>query len=174
MWAQLIHDGRDLHFAEASMKDGYGLSFLYSYLSLPFLKLQRQSLLKQLETNKYELESVKREIENHDKSKHQNYEAFLTLKSGSGTVGENEELKEHKENSNNILDAYRNNDNPRTEQATISVPETKDNTDIDTNNQENVPEVYNGFYSDDSEPEILQQILQASTMEASDSEDDVL
>ncbi|EDV28137.1 uncharacterized protein TRIADDRAFT_63653 [Trichoplax adhaerens] len=53
-WLRQFDDREDsasIRYAESSMKNGYGLKYLYKYFNLPYLHLQRETLLKQLKIN---------------------------------------------------------------------------------------------------------------------------
>ena len=50
-------------YAESSMRNGFGLKFLHKFLNLPFLTLQRESLVKQLETNAREMQATVDELD---------------------------------------------------------------------------------------------------------------
>lgn len=58
------------------MLDGYGLSFLYMYLALPFLRLQREMLLRQLETNDTAAAELKHELSLRQMGVKHTYEAY--------------------------------------------------------------------------------------------------
>ncbi|XP_046371372.1 rab-like protein 6 [Haliotis rufescens] len=64
-------------YAECSMRNGFGLKFLHMFFNLPFLQLQRETLLKQLETNTQDMLSTVAELDIHDDSEEQNYDIFL-------------------------------------------------------------------------------------------------
>ncbi|KNC75751.1 hypothetical protein SARC_11730, partial [Sphaeroforma arctica JP610] len=65
---------RDVRFAEVSLKNGYGLQFLHSYLSLPFLHLQRRSLTDLLQANAVNLRETSALL---DESKLQSHAEYI-------------------------------------------------------------------------------------------------
>ncbi|KAH9499450.1 Rab-like protein 6 [Bulinus truncatus] len=66
-----------IRYAESSMRNGFGLKYLHMFFNLPFLQLQRETLLKQLETNMNDMTSTIEELEIHEDSEEQNYDLFL-------------------------------------------------------------------------------------------------
>ena len=63
-------------YAESSMRNGFGLKFLHKFLNLPFLTLQRESLVKQLETNAREMQATVDELDLFLDSDDANYEVY--------------------------------------------------------------------------------------------------
>lgn len=52
-----------IRYAESSMRNGFGLKYLHKFLNLPFLQLQRETLLAQLETNSNETTATVAELD---------------------------------------------------------------------------------------------------------------
>ena len=69
-------DAAEARYAESSMRNGFGLKFLHKFLNLPFLTLQRESLIKQLETNKREMQATVQELDLFLDSDDANYEVY--------------------------------------------------------------------------------------------------
>ncbi|XP_064616449.1 rab-like protein 6 [Liolophura sinensis] len=70
-------DAGQIRYAEASMRNGFGLKYLHKFFNLPFLQLQRETLLGQLEVNSQDLESTLEELDIHEESEEQNYDIFI-------------------------------------------------------------------------------------------------
>ncbi|KAJ7375230.1 Rab-like protein 6 [Desmophyllum pertusum] len=68
-----------VHYAETSMKNGFGLKYIHKFLNLPFLLLQRETLLKQLQVNAEDMESTLEELQIHKETEEQDYEKFASL-----------------------------------------------------------------------------------------------
>nr|XP_050022743.1 rab-like protein 6 [Dermacentor andersoni] len=66
-----------IRYAESSLRNGFGLKFLYKWFNLPFLQLQRESLLLQLERNSQETNATNDELDMLQESEEQNYELFV-------------------------------------------------------------------------------------------------
>ncbi|XP_078472122.1 rab-like protein 6 isoform X2 [Lampetra planeri] len=75
-----------VNYGESSMKNGFGLKFLHKFFNIPFLQLQRETLLRQLETNQLDMDATMEELSVHDQSEEQNYEIFLELLEAKGSV----------------------------------------------------------------------------------------
>ncbi|XP_013785997.1 rab-like protein 6 isoform X2 [Limulus polyphemus] len=66
-----------VRYAESSMRNGFGLKFLHKFCNLPFLELQRETLVRQLEVNSQEIETTVEELDVLQESEEQNYDLFL-------------------------------------------------------------------------------------------------
>ncbi|XP_016420935.1 rab-like protein 6 isoform X8 [Sinocyclocheilus rhinocerous] len=75
-----------IHYAESSMKNGFGLKYLHRFFNIPFLQLQRETLLRQLETNQLDIDATLEELTVQQETEDQNYEIFLEMKD-SGIKG---------------------------------------------------------------------------------------
>ncbi|GFY69627.1 rab-like protein 6 [Trichonephila inaurata madagascariensis] len=72
-------DSAQIRYAEGSMRNGFGLKYLHKFFNLPFLQLQRETLLKQLEINNSEIQATVEELDCLSESEEQNYDVFLDL-----------------------------------------------------------------------------------------------
>lgn len=68
-----------VHYAESSMKNGFGLKYLHRFFNIPFLQLQRETLLRQLETNQLDIDATLEELNVQQETEDQNYEIFLEM-----------------------------------------------------------------------------------------------
>lgn len=68
-----------VRIGESSMRNGFGLKFLHKFFNLPFLALQRDTLLKQLETNGQEISLTNEELDVYLEADDANYDRFLDL-----------------------------------------------------------------------------------------------
>lgn len=59
------------------MQNGFGLKLLYKFFNLPFLQLQRETLLKQLERNEAEVKATIQELDIFYSSEEANYDCYL-------------------------------------------------------------------------------------------------
>lgn len=66
-----------IRYTEASMSNGFGLKYLHKFFCLPFLQLQRVTLLGQLETNANETHITIQELDLYQQSPDSNYNLFL-------------------------------------------------------------------------------------------------
>jgi len=74
------HEGAgsgQVRYAEASMRNGFGLKFLHKFFNLPFLHLQRETYLKLLETNCRDIQTTCQELDILEDSDEQDYDKFL-------------------------------------------------------------------------------------------------
>lgn len=59
------------------MRNGFGLKLLHKFFNLPFLQLQRETLLRQLERNEVETNATVQELDMYCDSDEANYSKFL-------------------------------------------------------------------------------------------------
>ncbi|CAG9767250.1 unnamed protein product [Ceutorhynchus assimilis] len=62
---------------ESSMRNGFGLKLLHKFFNLPFLQLQKESLLRQIERNEMESNATIEELDMYAESDEANYAKFL-------------------------------------------------------------------------------------------------
>lgn len=67
----------DIRYAECSMKNGFGLMHLHKFLSIPFLQLQQETLLQQLQVNREQTLAALEELDAARGSEDQNYTLYL-------------------------------------------------------------------------------------------------
>ncbi|XP_055055149.2 rab-like protein 6 isoform X3 [Misgurnus anguillicaudatus] len=68
-----------IHYAESSMRNGFGLKYLHRFFNIPFLQLQRETLLRQLETNQLDIDATLEELTVQQETEDQNYDIFLEM-----------------------------------------------------------------------------------------------
>jgi len=75
----LCRDGQEVaevRWGECSLRNGFGLKFLHRFFNVPFLTLQRQSLLQQLEVNRRDILATQEELDVYMESDEANYQMF--------------------------------------------------------------------------------------------------
>jgi hypothetical protein len=68
--------GSVVRYCESSMRNGFGLKYIYQFLNIPFLQLQRESLLQQLQINARDMDGSLEEIDSYARSEENNYDLF--------------------------------------------------------------------------------------------------
>ncbi|XP_045760885.1 rab-like protein 6 isoform X2 [Maniola jurtina] len=66
-----------IRYAESSMRNGFGLRLLHKFLSVPFLRLQKSSLLEQLQRNQIDMEEIEKELDDFQSSEESQYNLFV-------------------------------------------------------------------------------------------------
>jgi hypothetical protein len=65
-WAQIF-------YAESSMRNGFRSKLLNKFFNLPFLQLQRKTLLGHLDTNEHKIQLTTQELDVYQESNDANY-----------------------------------------------------------------------------------------------------
>jgi len=69
-------DVAEVRWGECSLRNGFGLKFLHRFFNVPFLTLQKQSLLQQLEVNRRDILATQEELDVYMESDEANYQLF--------------------------------------------------------------------------------------------------
>lgn len=69
--------GSVIRYCETSMRNGFGLKYIYQFLNVPFLQLQRESLLQQLQINARDMDTTLEQIDSFYNSDENNYDLFI-------------------------------------------------------------------------------------------------
>ncbi|CAF0726761.1 unnamed protein product [Rotaria sordida] len=71
--------GSVVRYCESSMRNGFGLQYIYQFLNIPFLQLQRECLLQQLQVNARDMDTSLEEIDTYSHSAENNYDLFIEM-----------------------------------------------------------------------------------------------
>lgn len=82
-----------IRYTQSSMKNAYGLKYLYSFLNIPFLFLQRETLERMLEANKRDIELSYQEMDYTDTNKDDSYDSYTQNIEGTQNHAFNTETK---------------------------------------------------------------------------------
>jgi hypothetical protein len=66
--------GAEVRYAESSMRYGFGLKFVHKFFNLPYLHLQREALLKQVQVNEQDTAVTLEELDFYAESDDANYD----------------------------------------------------------------------------------------------------
>ncbi|UJR37871.1 hypothetical protein I4U23_030561 [Adineta vaga] len=69
--------GSVIRYCESSMRNGFGLQYIYQFLNIPFLQLQRECLLQQLQINARDMDASLEEIDTFSRTSENNYDMFI-------------------------------------------------------------------------------------------------
>ena len=71
--------GSVIRYCESSMRNGFGLQYIYQFLNIPFLQLQRECLLQQLQINARDMDASLEEIDKYSRSEDNHYDSFIEI-----------------------------------------------------------------------------------------------
>jgi hypothetical protein len=71
--------GSVIRYCESSMRNGFGLQYIHQFLNIPFLQLQRECLLQQLQINARDMDTSLEEIDTYARSADNNYDLFIEM-----------------------------------------------------------------------------------------------
>eukprot|EP01135_Chromosphaera_perkinsii_P005348 Nk52_evm29s343 gene=Nk52_evmTU29s343 len=114
---------KDIHWIETSMVNGFGLRYIYKFFDLPFLKLQKETLQRQLEINERDLATTFEELSIMASSELQSYDKFCEYLEARARGVTSTDSAEDKEKDNSSGDASKaevsekNEDEPKKEMA---------------------------------------------------------
>jgi len=69
-------DPAEIRWGESSLRNGFGLKFLHKFFNVPFLTLQRQSILQQLEVNTRDILATQQELDMYMETEEASYSQF--------------------------------------------------------------------------------------------------
>ncbi|CAB3401076.1 unnamed protein product [Caenorhabditis bovis] len=72
-------DSPRVRYTSASMRYAFGMKFVHHFFNIPFLYLQRETLIQQLETNKNEIASSFHELDFYQESPEADYDTFIEM-----------------------------------------------------------------------------------------------
>ena len=71
--------GSVVRYCESSMRNGFGLKYIHQFLNIPFLQLQRECLLQQVQINARDMDTSLEEIDAYGRSDENNYDLFIDM-----------------------------------------------------------------------------------------------
>lgn len=105
----------EVYYTESSMKDGFGLQFTYKFLNMPFLMLQRETLLKQLEANTLEIDETRETLSIHSIDDSGSYSCFKQSLANNNKQNNNIGEEEKVNNNNSTEESIKPNESNHTE-----------------------------------------------------------
>ncbi|XP_041974328.1 rab-like protein 6 [Aricia agestis] len=92
-----------IRYAESSMRNGFGLRLLHKFLSVPFLRLQKTSLLEQLQRNQKDMEEIEKELDDFQNSEEAHYNIFVDRLANKRRQGAENEPRINNDRSPSIV-----------------------------------------------------------------------
>jgi GTPase SAR1 family protein len=118
-----------IRYTQSSMKNAFGLKFLYRFLNIPFLFLQRETLESMLEANKQDIELSYCEMDLLGDSKDTGFETYSKLQKDNG----NHEFSTDNEKA--ALSNYRNNSASKDDETILPLKIRKNSSGSEGDNR---------------------------------------
>ena len=97
--------GSAVRYTETSMRTGFGLKYIYKFFNIPYLQLQRETLMQQLETNAKEMDAICEELQEIEENIESDYDAFSQNLNNARRQGAEENAKDILKNAKTIDEA---------------------------------------------------------------------
>lgn len=97
--------GSTVRYAEISMRNGFGLNYLHKFFNIPFLQLQRETLMQQLEINAKEFDLVNEELGYMEENINSDYEKLIDTLNNKRRVQSENLASEALKNAKSIEEA---------------------------------------------------------------------
>jgi len=97
--------GSAVRYTETSMRTGFGLKYIYKFFNIPFLQLQRETLMQHLETNAKEMDAICEELQEIEENIDNDYDEFSKSLNTTRRQQQEENAKDVLKNAKTIEEA---------------------------------------------------------------------
>ena len=97
--------GSEIRYTETSMRTGFGLKYIYKFFNIPFLQLQRENLMQQLETNAKEMDAICEELKMIEENMEGEYDQFSQNLNSKRRQQQEENAKDILKNAKSVDEA---------------------------------------------------------------------
>lgn len=94
-----------VRYTETSMRTGFGLKYLYQFFNIPFLQLQRENFMQQLETNAKEMDAICEELQLIEENIENDYDSFSQNLNSKRRQQQEENAKDILKNAKSVDEA---------------------------------------------------------------------
>jgi hypothetical protein len=97
--------GSAVRYTETSMRTGFGLKYIYKFFNIPYLQLQRETLMQHLETNAKEMDAICEELQEIEENIDNDYDDFSKSLNTTRRQQQEENAKDILKNAKTIDEA---------------------------------------------------------------------
>lgn len=97
--------GSAIRYTETSMRTGFGLKYIHKFFNIPFLQLQRETLMQHLETNAKEMDAICEELQEIEENIDNDYDEFSMSLNTTRRQQQEENAKDILKNAKTIEEA---------------------------------------------------------------------